>query len=366
MKSYQKFLEEISVHGHSGLPSDYLKDVEKRKREEHSRLTDSGLMRSAQKLRDMCKGKEEELSKFITNFITDMYRPVIEAYDITLDIKLCTAEEMKREQEQSMFWQKSAVKHYKKKDKNPTIVARAVDLSVLIHEAVKGIYKVLSSGATPDDPELAEDMIKKITFEEEPEDWRYGPLIASDLTQFVNQNPKTNKFPNVKEEVWKIMCDKDTMSSDEFVDFFKGILMKTDEARKKMDSIIDSVVRNLERWHKEMDEYKRQMEEYERKKKEYDAWVEEQKKKEEEEFYADFDPEDYDEEGEMFFGEDEDEDDEDGGGISDDDYWEMDKRELEDEIDKALGRIKFSSDSEKKKIYELVNKLNNIKTEKYG
>ena len=169
---------------------------------------------------------------------------------------------MQSEQQSKQFFNKKNVKEFTQEEmgRKPVIRARGFDFSMLIHEAVKGIWLVLSSGAIPKDKQLAAELKKKITYEDEPEDWRYGPEIAADLRDFINENPKVDLLPNVREEFWKVLCDEDTMKPEEFLELIRGILSKTNEARIKVDKMIDSVYNSLKRWHEEWNEYQRKLE----------------------------------------------------------------------------------------------------------
>lgn len=342
--NFKKFLEELDIKGHSGIPgeggkrpgeSDYLASVTLRAKE---RLGIQGqregdprairgavdvLMSRANELNRLCRGHEKELEKLATDIITNMYKPLIDAYEIKLDIKFATSSEMRREQEDTDFWDKSKVKEFgeAEKGKKPVIRARGLDFSMLIHESVKGIWFVLSSGAIPKDKKLAAEIKKAITYEDEPQDWRFGPEIASDLRDFVNENKKVDRFPNVREELWKVMCDEDTMPSEEFIELMRGILSKTPEARRKVDLLIDEIIVKLDKWHREWNEYQRQLAEWEN-------WEKSQKDTPEE-----IEPQEVV-----------------------DPYERMSKRELDSAIDRALD----SQD------YDLVSKLSEIKERKFG
>jgi hypothetical protein len=175
-------------------------------------------------------------------------------------------------------------------NKTPVVRARGIDFPMLLHEAVKGIYEVLSLAGIPEDERAAKVALSNTGISDEAEDWRYGPEMASDLRDFINQNPNIDKYPNIRDEVYKKMIDKKTMPTADFLSLFRGILSKTDIARKSIDKIIDEVISELdifhkykedmERYHQEMEEYDRKlakynkdMEEYEKKKKEYDDHI---------------------------------------------------------------------------------------------
>ena len=109
--------------------------------------------------------------------------------------------------------------------------------------------------------------------EDEPEDWKYGPRIAKDLISFLNENKRINEIPNLREEFFRTLLDRETMETKSFLELMKGILEKTDEARAKVDSMIDDLINDLD-YEGQMKKYEEEMEEYERKMKE---WEESQK-----------------------------------------------------------------------------------------
>lgn len=172
--------------------------------------------------------------------------------------------------------------------KTPILRARGVDFAMLLHESVKGLFEILSLSGLPVvrdednevDKEKTKEFLQKIYgntgLGDEPQDWQYGPEVASDLRDFVNKNDKIDTFPNLREELWKYMLDRNTMPTDEFLSFMRGILNNTPEARRKMDTIIDKLIKKIkdekEAWDKyenDMEEYNRQMEEYNRQMAEY-------------------------------------------------------------------------------------------------
>lgn len=169
--------------------------------------------------------------------------------------------------------------------KGVLIKAYGLDFTMLLHEAVKGIFQVLSSGSIPSDRRVAREVMRRTGLSTEPEDWQYGPEIAADLRDFINENPKVDQFPDARFEVYKMMVDKRTMATTEFLKFMEGILDNTKEARKKMDELIDEVtkrlgsekekIRKAEEDRKQMEEYDKQMEEYEREMEEYNRKLEE-------------------------------------------------------------------------------------------
>ena len=135
----------------------------------------------------------------------------------------------------------------------PIIRARGVDFVMLIHEAVKGIYELIASRGIPADTTLASNVfLNTETFEDEAEDFRYGPPIAAALRDFINANRKTNQYPNVREFVFGKMIE---MPAERFLALMKEILMKTPEARNQVDRLIDEVVSELEGYESELSDY---------------------------------------------------------------------------------------------------------------
>jgi hypothetical protein len=172
---------------------------------------------------------------------------------------------------------------------------------MLLHEAVKGLFEILSLMGLPvvknDDNETDEEATKKLLnmiysntgIGDEPQDFKYGPEIAADLRDFVNQNDKIDLYPNVREELWKTMVDKDTMSTDDFIALMRGILSKTPEARTKVDRLINKVIEMIKNEKEGIDQYNREMDEYERKMKEYNQEKEHPEFAEEDEPESDID-----------------------------------------------------------------------------
>ena len=190
------------------------------------------------------------------------------------------------------------------KDMNytPILRSRGVDFPMLLHESVKALFELLSLGGIPSDRATAEVVVSETGLLDEPEDWKYGPRIATDFRKFVQANRKWDNYPNIKEELFKKMLDKKTMPTDEFLKMFRGILaysMPKDHpqyeklskdipfARKTVDKLINEVIERIEdimEQEKEEERYRKEMEEYDRKMEEYDrkmaAWEENQKRKE--------------------------------------------------------------------------------------
>jgi hypothetical protein len=155
----------------------------------------------------------------------------------------------------------------------PVIKAVGVDFPMLLHETVKGIYELLSAPGLPEEESVAQTVLMNTGLSDEPEDWKYGPRIAKDLTAFLNQNERIDEIPNLREEFFRTLLDRETMETRDFLELVKGILTKTPEARAKVDSMIDDLINDLD-YEGQMKKYEEEMKEYERKMKE---WEESQK-----------------------------------------------------------------------------------------
>ena len=155
----------------------------------------------------------------------------------------------------------------------PVIKAVGVDFPMLLHETVKGIYELLSTPGLPEEESVAQTVLMNTGLSDEPEDWKYGPRIAKDLTAFLNENGRIDEIPNLREEFFRTLLDRETMTTKNFLELVKGILMKTPEARAKVDSMIDDLINDLD-YEGQMKRYEEEMKEYERKLKE---WEESQK-----------------------------------------------------------------------------------------
>jgi hypothetical protein len=127
----------------------------------------------------------------------------------------------------------------------PTIVARGNDFAMLIHEAVKGIYELIGAIAIPEDEEVSEIVIMNTdSLADEIEDLRYGPKIASDIRDYLNEFPEVKRgdIPNLREH---IMGKIYVMESKEFLDVILSILNKDDRHKKTIEGIIRDIVQEI-------------------------------------------------------------------------------------------------------------------------
>jgi len=126
----------------------------------------------------------------------------------------------------------------------PKIKARVLDLPMLVHETVKGIYELIASGAIDPDPVRAQRILKATdTLTDEQQDIRFGPYIARDLRNYVNAvaDKITGAYdiPNMREFVFGKMIQ---LRSEEFVKLVTSILMN----EKGPETIISKYIKEIQ------------------------------------------------------------------------------------------------------------------------
>jgi hypothetical protein len=126
----------------------------------------------------------------------------------------------------------------------PTIHALGTDFAMLLHEAVKGIYELIAANAIPQDEETAETVIMNTdTLADEIEDLRYGPEIAADLRDFVNQFPEVNSIPNLRERIFgKMML---MQPAKKFLDLMFYILNEDPKAKPLVQDMINEIKKEI-------------------------------------------------------------------------------------------------------------------------
>ncbi|NBV28060.1 hypothetical protein EBS02_03435 [bacterium] len=271
---FSSFNEAIRVKDMQSIPPDYLQDMTRRGKEklgiaqspegswEGIGQASGQMMQNFSKSQQLSRGHEQELENLAREVITDLYKPLLDYYGIKLEIKLAQGMEMKRMLDKA--FQKTREKNRPRPDSKPVVKALGADFSMLIHEAVKGIWRVMSMSAVPDDPELAKAIEDQFGLMDEPDEWRYGPTMADDLRQFIIENPKVIKYKNLREELWKYMVDPENLPTEEFLPLMTGIFRKTPEARKKIDELIEIVISQVEERDAWLEQDRANQEEYEK------------------------------------------------------------------------------------------------------
>lgn len=161
------------------------------------------------------------------------------------------------------------------------IKAVGVDFPMLIHEAIKGIYQLLKSGAIKDDEELAKIIADNTnSFEDESQDFRYGVPAQAMFRDFINACNNAGRYSNMNARVYaKLALDKDRggeFSDSEFLEITKSMFasfdlleegrqleftlnqekFNTSTAKRKIESIISSIIAAEQ-------EYERQLRDWE-------------------------------------------------------------------------------------------------------
>lgn len=131
-------------------------------------------------------------------------------------------------------------------DLTPKIIARGLDFVMLIHEAVKGIYKIILSAGTPENQDVAELVVMNTdTIADELEDLRYGPYIASTLSEFITAFSEYDEIENLKERFFgKIVL----LPALEFLELIRDILSDGETAKASAQTIIDEIKQELSDW----------------------------------------------------------------------------------------------------------------------
>ena len=129
---------------------------------------------------------------------------------------------------------------------NPIIKARGVDFPMLLHETVKGIYELIAAAGIPEDKRTAElVMMNTSSMDDEAEEFRYGPELAADIRDFVNEAPDVDKYPNIREHFYGMLH---ALEVDEFLPLVKGILLETPSARTKVNEMIEEIIKSLDEY----------------------------------------------------------------------------------------------------------------------
>ncbi|MEK0337027.1 MAG: hypothetical protein QQN41_06280 [Nitrosopumilus sp.] len=136
-------------------------------------------------------------------------------------------------------------------DDTPKIKARVLDLPMLIHETVKGIYELISAGAIDPDPVRAQKILKATeSLTDEQEDIRYGPFIARDIRNYVNKVADgisgAHDVPNLREFVFGKMI---RFQSEQFVELVTGMLLNKDGPSKIIAKFINEILEEFREYN---------------------------------------------------------------------------------------------------------------------
>lgn len=133
----------------------------------------------------------------------------------------------------------------------PTITAIGTDFAMLLHEAIKGIYKLIGTASIPDDEEEAGKVVANTgTLSDELEDLRYGPYLAADLRDFVNRFTNTSSVENIREHVFGKLMVLAKEETQAFLQLMKEIFTEDAGAINKMKSIVLEIEQEIKDWER--------------------------------------------------------------------------------------------------------------------
>jgi hypothetical protein len=182
-----------------------------------------------------------------------------------------------------------------------TIKAVGIDFPMLIHEAVKGIWSLIKSGAIKDDEEMAKLIAQNTSsFEDESQDFRYGVAIQAMFRDFINACKDSDKYSQMRLRVYaKLSLDKERggdFTDGEFLELTKSMFscfdlvqeanlefnlniekFNSSTAKRQIEGLITGIV-NVEK------EYEKQLSEWEMDKKFSDESSDEYSKEDEDDF----------------------------------------------------------------------------------
>jgi hypothetical protein len=83
------------------------------------------------------------------------------------------------------------------------------------------------------------------TLADEIEDLRYGPEIAADLRDFINEFPETADIPNLREHVFGKMM---AMEAKDFLELMYMILIEDPKAKPVVQEFVDEISEEINRY----------------------------------------------------------------------------------------------------------------------
>jgi len=199
-------------------------DIDKRK------LINSVMQGEAQNVHDMMYDVREQVTEITGNAqLLDMYMQFLalnRKFDWDETVNLEAMMEQMPEMANAMETEWEDEDEEGEGDK-PKIKARVLDLPMLIHETVKGIYELIAAGGIDPDPVRAQKVLDATdTLADEQEDIRYGPFIAKDLRDYINKVaeniPGAFDIDNMREFVFGRLVE---MPSQQFVQIITSMLM---------------------------------------------------------------------------------------------------------------------------------------------
>ena len=231
MEMVQKMLgeDEEETPQEPDFGSDFEVDIEVDKDEiDRRKLVNSIMQGEAQNVHSMIYSAKEKIDE-ISPRLVDLYLRFLEINrKFDWDENRPALEDMMKQRPEFANAMETEYPEEGEEEGKVKIKARVLDLPMLIHETVKGIYELMSAKAIPEDPVMAEHLLKKTdTLKDEEEDIKYGPFIAADLRDYINDllkrttDTETQNIPNVREFIFSKMME---LPANIFVQLIKDIL----------------------------------------------------------------------------------------------------------------------------------------------
>ena len=216
-------------------------DIDKRK------LINNIMQGEAQNVHDMMYAVRDEVTEITGNDqLLDLYMQFLELnrkFDWDERVNLEQMMEQAPEMANAMETTYEGGEEGEEGDVTPGIKARVLDLPMLVHETVKGIYELIAAGAIDPDPVRAQEVLKATdSLDDEQEDIRFGPFIARDIRDYVNKVADgisgAYDIPNMREFVFGKLI---TLPSAEFVQIVTAMVMDQDGPQETIAQFIKDI-----------------------------------------------------------------------------------------------------------------------------
>lgn len=131
----------------------------------------------------------------------------------------------------------------------PVIKVRALDLPMLLHETIKGIYELIMANAIPENAEIARKVMEETdSLDNEKQDIKFGPFIAADirdfLTGYMERNHKNDiTLANIKEFIYgRIVTLEKGIFLELIYDMLSGDIKNADKIIKEHKIVSESIL----------------------------------------------------------------------------------------------------------------------------
>lgn len=126
----------------------------------------------------------------------------------------------------------------------PTVNALGTDFAMLLHEGVKGVYMLIAALSIPQDEEVAGIVVGNTdSLADEIEDLRYGPKMAQDFNDFVNELDTSRITDNPRARLFGKLLEIADEDRPKFLRIFNSILLSRFGADELNDSEKDEVTK---------------------------------------------------------------------------------------------------------------------------